>query len=131
MSNAAEEDARLKALAAELRCLVCQNQSIADSNASLAVDLRTQVTEQIKAGKTNAEIKQYMAERYGDFVLYKPPFSACNAALWVGPFVLLGVAVVVAWIAVKRRNRAALDPTPDPARAQALETRYQRDTKTP
>src|SRR5688572_27080775 len=72
------EQERLHRLGLELRCLVCQNQSIADSNSGLAVDLRRQMTEQMQAGRSDAEIKQYMVERYGDFVLYKPAFSMSN-----------------------------------------------------
>lgn len=73
---------RVVEVSEQLRCLVCQNQSIADSNAELAVDLRNQVIEQVKAGKTNKEIVDYMVERYGDFVLYKPPFKANTVILW-------------------------------------------------
>ena len=76
---------RVVEVSEQLRCLVCQNQSIADSNAELAVDLRNQVIEQVKAGKTNKEIVDYMVERYGDFVLYKPPFKANTVILWLGP----------------------------------------------
>src|SRR3989449_8358080 len=87
------QDARLErrvtALAHELRCLVCQNQTLADSNAPLAVDLRNQIREQLKAGKTERDVVEFMVARYGDFVLYRPPFKATTAALWLGPFVLL------------------------------------------
>lgn len=76
---------RVVEVSEQLRCLVCQNQSIADSNAELAVDLRNQVIEQVKAGKTNKEIVDYMVERYGDFVLYKPPFKANTVILWARP----------------------------------------------
>ena len=72
---------RVVEVSEQLRCLVCQNQSIADSNAELAVDLRNQVIEQVKAGKTNQEIVDYMVERYGDFVLYRPPFKLSTAIL--------------------------------------------------
>ncbi|NCA23268.1 MAG: cytochrome c-type biogenesis protein CcmH [Betaproteobacteria bacterium] len=80
---------RLKDIASDLRCLVCQNQTIADSNAGLAVDLRNQVAKLMSQGKTDTEIKQYMVDRYGEFVLYDPPFSVSNALLWVGPFILV------------------------------------------
>src|SRR5258706_8513528 len=79
-------EARLRILAEELRCLVCQNQTIADSNADLAVDLRREVRAQILQGKSDAEIKNYLVARYGDFVLYKPPVQANTMLLWVGPF---------------------------------------------
>jgi cytochrome c-type biogenesis protein CcmH len=121
---------RMQRLAAELRCLVCQNQTIADSNSGLAIDLRGQITEQIRAGKSDVAIKQYMAERYGQFVLYDPPFSAANAALWIGPFLLL---LIGAWMALRvvRRNAALPagggDAKTDAARAQALEERYRKD----
>ena len=121
---------RMQRLAAELRCLVCQNQTIADSNSGLAIDLRGQITEQIRAGKSDVAIKQYMAERYGQFVLYDPPFSAANAALWIGPFLLL---LIGAWMALRvvRRNAALPagggDAQTDAARAQALEERYRKD----
>ena len=80
---------RTAALAQELRCLVCQNQTLADSNAPLAVDLRNQIREQLAAGKSEGEVKDYMVARYGDFVLYRPPFNAATAPLWAGPFLLL------------------------------------------
>lgn len=124
--NTSADDARAKQLAAELRCLVCQNQSIADSTAPLAIDLRNQINEQITAGKTDAEIKHYMAERYGDFVLYKPPFSAGNVALWVGPFVLLAVGLVAAIVHLRRRRRAPVTP-PSAERIAALEQRYREE----
>src|SRR5436305_13072664 len=79
-------EGRLKDLAEELRCLVCQNQTIADSNAPLALDLRNQIRTQIAQGRSDDEIRSYMVERYGDFVLYKPPFKATTAILWLAPF---------------------------------------------
>lgn len=93
--NAAEKE-QYKEVASELRCLVCQNQSLADSHASLAVDLKQKVAEQIRAGKTNEEIKSFMQDRYGEFVIYKPAYSMENAVLWLGPFVVLLIAIVVA-----------------------------------
>src|SRR5437868_464665 len=77
---------RVYGLASELRCLVCQNQTLADSNAPLAVDLRGQIREQLKGGKTDRDVVDYMVARYGDFVRYRPPFDARTAFLWVGPF---------------------------------------------
>ena len=82
-------EARLKAIAHELRCLVCQNQTIADSDAPLAVDLRKQTRAMIAAGKSDEEIRGYMVDRYGDFVLYKPPFNAATAVLWMAPALLV------------------------------------------
>jgi cytochrome c-type biogenesis protein CcmH/NrfF len=100
------QEERFARIAAELRCLVCQNQSIADSNADLAVDLRQQIREQIAAGRSDAEIKTYMSERYGDFVLYRPPFKATTWLLWVGPLLLLagGTAVLIAHLRSRRRS---------------------------
>lgn len=97
--------ARYEALTRELRCLVCQNQSIADSNASLAADLRREVREQLERGATDPEIIAFMTARYGDYVLYRPPVSAATLLLWVGPFMLLGIALGVWWRVV--RSRAA------------------------
>jgi cytochrome c-type biogenesis protein CcmH len=88
-------ETRLAEIANELRCMVCQNQSIGDSHAPLAVDLRNQIREQILSGKTDREIREFMVERYGDFVLYRPPFKASTALLWVGPFLLL---LIGGWI---------------------------------
>jgi len=82
-------DRRVTELGNELRCLVCQNQTIADSNAPLAVDLRNQIREQLASGKSERDVKEYMVARYGDFVLYRPPFNAATALLWAGPFLLL------------------------------------------
>lgn len=95
---------RVVEVSEQLRCLVCQNQSIADSNAELAVDLRNQVIDQVKAGKTNKEIIDYMVERYGDFVLYKPPFKATTAILWIGPLALLIVGLLAFFINLRRRK---------------------------
>ena len=96
---------RTMALAHELRCLVCQNQTLADSNAPLAVDLRNQIREQLAAGASEREVVDFMVARYGDFVLYRPPFKATTVALWTGPFVLLALG---AWLLVRRvRKKAA------------------------
>jgi cytochrome c-type biogenesis protein CcmH len=102
----AETDRRLRALSAELRCLVCQNQSLADSNAELAVDLRRQVETMIARGDDDAQIKTFLVQRYGDFVLYRPPVQGNTALLWFGPFGLLLVGAVV-WALVQRRSRQA------------------------
>ncbi|HTT11785.1 MAG TPA: cytochrome c-type biogenesis protein [Burkholderiaceae bacterium] len=95
-------------LAAQLRCLVCQNQSIAESHADLAADLRNQVREQIAAGKTDAEIIDYMTARYGDFVRYKPPFKATTLLLWLGPALLLMAGLLVATRIVRARRTSAV-----------------------
>ena len=98
-------DARVQAIAAELRCLVCQNQTIADSHAGLAVDLRRQVREMLQAGKNEREIIDYMTARYGDFVLYRPPVKTSTALLWFGPALLLVGGVVVLVTVLRRRSR--------------------------
>lgn len=98
------EHRRVQGIASQLRCLVCQNQSIADSDADLAVDLRKQVIEQINAGRTDKEIIDYMVERYGDFVLYNPPFKASTIILWLGPVVIFLGAAVAFYINVRRRK---------------------------
>lgn len=119
----AELEQRVKGLAHELRCLVCQNQTIADSNADLAIDLRTQIREQITAGKTDRQIKDYMVARYGDFVLYRPPVQSNTVLLWVAPFLLLigGIAFLF-WQLSKRRKFVMAQPfsADDRQRAEAL-----------
>jgi len=118
-ASPAELERREIAIAGELRCLVCQNQSIAESNADLARDLRQQIREQLKAGKSDAEIRDFMTARYGDFVLYRPPLKAGTVLLWFGPFVLLGLgALVAARIVRARRSSVALS---DAERARAAE----------
>ena len=107
-------------ISAQLRCLVCQNQSIAESNAELAVDLRRQVNEQIKAGKSDREIVDFMVNRYGDFVLYKPPFNMTTLLLWLGPLGLGVLAVVAFARTLRARNRAIVErPLTDAERVEA------------
>ena len=102
-------------ISAELRCLVCQNQTIADSNAGLAVDLRNQVREMLKRGDTPEQITDYMTARYGDFVLYRPPVKSSTAVLWYGPAALLVLAVVVLLFIVRRRSKLPSERfEPDP-----------------
>lgn len=95
---------RLQALAAELRCLVCQNQTIADSNAELAQDLRREVRKLIQAGQSDQQIIDFMVNRYGDFVLYRPPVKGTTALLWAGPGVLLLLALIGLRAYLQRRN---------------------------
>ena len=99
-------ESRLKDLAAELRCLVCQNQTIADSNAPLAVDLRGQIRTQISQGRSDAQILDYMVQRYGDFVLYRPPLRATTVVLWAGPLVLVALGAFAFYRIVRRRRGA-------------------------
>jgi len=106
--------ARAVQLANELRCLVCQNQSIAESNAELAVDLRRQIREQIAAGKSDGEIVDFMVARYGDFVLYRPPFKVTTVLLWLGPLLLVVAGfVVLARLLRARRRMEAPQLTPE------------------
>ena len=102
-------EARMVAIAAELRCLVCQNETIAASQADLAVDLRRQVREMLGQGKTNREIIDYMTARYGDFVLYRPPVKNTTALLWFGPAVLLAGGLTTLWLVLRRRSRMPAD----------------------
>ena len=102
-------EARLKHLAVELRCLVCQNQTLADSNAPLAEDLRREVREMIAKNMSDQEIIDFLVQRYGDFVLYRPPVKATTTLLWIGPFLLLvggGIALV---LVLRRRGQAMTD----------------------
>ncbi|MGP1676203.1 MAG: cytochrome c-type biogenesis protein [Burkholderiales bacterium] len=97
---------RAMALAEELRCLVCQNQTIADSHAELAIDLKNQIREKLKAGMSEAQIIDYMVARYGDFVLYRPPVKATTVPLWFGPFALLLVALAGLFYYIVRRRHS-------------------------
>ena len=112
-----EIESRMMALSAELRCLVCQNQTIADSHAGLAEDLRKQIREMLTKGMNESQILDYMTERYGDFVLYRPPFKASTVLLWVGPALLMAGALGALLVVLRRRQRmaaSAFDPdTPD------------------
>ena len=101
---------RTLAVAAELRCLVCQNQTIADSNADLAVDLRNQVREMLRKGQSEKEIIDYMTARYGDFVLYRPPVKDTTLLLWAGPVLLAALGAAVLWrsLAGRRCDQAPL-----------------------
>lgn len=98
-------EARLKALAVELRCLVCQNQTLADSNAPLAEDLRREVREMIAKDMSDKEIIEFLVTRYGDFVLYRPPLKATTTLLWVGPFLLLIGGATALILALRRRQK--------------------------
>ena len=102
-----ELEERYHALVNELRCLVCQNQTIAESNSDLAKDLRREVHGMLVAGKTDNDIKAFMLERYGDFVLYKPPVKTSTVPLWVGPFILLAIGLVVVVVVIRRRTGQA------------------------
>jgi cytochrome c-type biogenesis protein CcmH len=115
---------RLIKLAEELRCLVCQNESLAGSHAELAEDLRREIREQMKAGKDDRQVIAYLTERYGDFVLYRPPFKPVTWLLWLGPLLFLGIGVAVWYMTLKKRRAfkaAPVDEKKLAAAAQLLE----------
>jgi cytochrome c-type biogenesis protein CcmH len=97
-------EARLNALAKDLRCLVCQNESLAGSRADLAEDLRREIREQMLEGKSDAEVVQYLTERYGDFVLYRPPVKPVTYLLWGGPLIILAIGGLIWYTALQRRR---------------------------
>lgn len=116
------QEQRYKDLIDELRCLVCQNQNLADSDAELAQDLRRKTYEMVRAGKGDQEILDYMVQRYGDFVLYRPPLKGTTVALWVGPFLILAIGVVVLMRVIARRRTAPpeIDDAAELARVERL-----------
>jgi cytochrome c-type biogenesis protein CcmH len=111
---------RVMALAAELRCLVCQNQTLADSHADLALDLRNSIREQMERGASDKEIVGFMTARYGDFILYRPPLKAVTLLLWFGPFLLLAIGAAVLVRRIRRR------PGPAPELSEAERARAAR-----
>jgi cytochrome c-type biogenesis protein CcmH len=118
-------ETRLKKLESELRCLVCQNQTLAESNASLADDLRNEVRTLAVAGKNDDDIRAYLVARYGDFVLYDPPLKRTTMLLWLGPFALLALGAATWWFVLRRREQAmssgsAAAPSEAEHRARAL-----------
>lgn len=104
MANDTVLEERVMTLSRELRCLVCQNETLADSRADLAVDLRNQIREMMRAGKSDQEIVGYLTARYGDFVLYRPPMRPTTYLLWFGPFILLLAGMIVLFRYVKQRR---------------------------
>ena len=102
-------EARLHAITVELRCLVCQNQTLADSDAALAVDLRAQMRTLLRAGVDDAAVRAHLTERYGDFVLYRPPLRATTLVLWLGPAALLATGLASLLLVVRQRRRLADD----------------------
>jgi cytochrome c-type biogenesis protein CcmH len=118
-----EDEPRFKELSNVLRCMVCQNQSIADSNAELARDFRNQVKEKINAGQSNDEIVDYMVQRYGNYILYKPPFNMATALLWTGPFLLVIAGIFFIIRLYRRQGRTPAQQAADTeqqARLKAL-----------
>ena len=96
-------------VASELRCLVCQNETIAGSHAELAVDLRNQVREMLRQGQTEQQVFDYMTARYGDFVLYRPPVKSTTLLLWYGPPLMLAAGLLALWLLLRRRGRLSDD----------------------
>ena len=113
-------EAKVQAIALELRCLVCQNQTIADSHAELAIDLRNQIRTQLQAGQSQDDILTYMTDRYGDFVRYRPPLKASTWLLWFGPLLLLGIGLLALFVVLRKRTAKA--SSPDHPAAVALAT---------
>lgn len=99
-----KQEAQFQHLLKDLRCLVCQNQDLADSNADLAKDLREQVYQLVKEGKSDSEISEYLTSRYGDFILFKPPLKAATLLLWFGPFLFLVFGVIIFWRTCFKRD---------------------------
>lgn len=125
-------EARLVKLAEDLRCLVCQNESLAGSHAELAEDLRREIREQMKAGKNDKQVIEYLTTRYGDFVLYLPPFKPVTYLLWLGPLLFLGIGGT-AWYMTLRRRRTIQDTPADEeklaAAAQLLAAQHEKVSK--
>ena len=107
----ADQEALYVRLTKELRCLVCQNQNLADSNADLAKDLREKAYEMVKSGKSHKDITEYMIARYGDFVLYRPPVNKSTYLLWIGPFVFLLLALLALFYFIRRKSSSDDAPT--------------------
>lgn len=108
--NTEVQEIRYRALISELRCTVCQNEPLESSNAPLAADLREQVYQMIMDNRADFEIRQYMRDRYGDFVLYNPPLTGGTLILWGGPIVLLLIGLVTGAVMIRRRRRMLEDP---------------------
>jgi cytochrome c-type biogenesis protein CcmH len=106
-----EQEALYLRLTKELRCLVCQNQNLADSNADLAKDLREKAYGMVKSGKSHDEITEYMIARYGDFVLYRPPVNTSTYLLWLGPFIFLLLALLALFYFIRRKSSSDDAPT--------------------
>jgi len=112
---------RMVKLAEELRCLVCQNESLAGSHAELAEDLRKEIRAQMKAGKNDKEVIEYLTTRYGDFVLYRPPFKPLTYLLWLGPLLFLGIGGAIWYMTLKKRRALADTPVDEKQLATAAQ----------
>jgi cytochrome c-type biogenesis protein CcmH len=117
----AEQEARFRVLVAELRCLQCQNQNLADSDADIAKDLRREIFDQLEAGRTDDEIVAFLVDRYGVFVRYRPPLNASTLLLWLGPGLILLLGVGGVLIHLRRRQQAAVPAAPVSATGPADE----------
>jgi cytochrome c-type biogenesis protein CcmH len=112
-------EARLNVLAEDLRCLVCQNETLAGSHAELAEDLRREIRDQMKQGKDDKQVVEYLVARYGDFVLYDPPFKLRTLVLWLGPLVFLLIGALSWWVILKRRRAQPEAPENTKLRTEA------------
>lgn len=117
-----ELEKKVNEISAELRCLVCQNQTIADSHAGLAIDLKNQVREMVKQGKTRDDVVDYMVARYGDFVRYRPPVKPTTYLLWVGPFLLLAGGITILVVNLRKRREMVTDAPLSEAEHQKLDS---------
>ena len=125
-------ESRVAGLSQELRCLVCQNQTLADSHAPLAIDLKNQVREMMVAGKSDAEVASYMVERYGDFILYRPPLKATTLLLWLAPLLLAAGSIVFLVRRIRALGREMPLPIPDALMAERADALLgMRDGKRP
>jgi len=120
---------RMIGLAEKLRCLVCQNESLASSHAELAEDLRREVREQMQKGMSDTEIIDYLVSRYGDFVLYEPPFKSYTLLLWFGPFALLLIGIGVLVFQLRQRRAAMPEPSLTPEAAEKAATLLEEESK--
>lgn len=119
------QEARLRQLSRELRCMVCQNESLAESHAPLAADLREEIRTQIREGQSNQEITDYLVARYGDFVTYRPPVNGRTALLWFGPWGVLLCLLLILWSFHKRNRRQHMAPVPE-QKARDIQDTYRR-----
>ena len=131
MSDDPALEARVLKIAEELRCLVCQNETIAASHAELAVDLRKQIRTQLIEGRSQRQILDFMVERYGDFVLYRPPLKATTVMLWAGPFVLLLLAAAVLAGNIRKRRQGLAPRELSPAQAQRARELLEESARQP
>ncbi|TCS73310.1 cytochrome c-type biogenesis protein CcmH [Sulfuritortus calidifontis] len=124
-----EIEQRMNKLAEDLRCLVCQNESLAGSRADLAADLRREIREQMQAGKNDQQVIDYLTSRYGDFVLYKPPFRAATLLLWLGPALFIAIGGIVWFVTLRRRRNLQAPQIDEAARRQAARLLAENEDK--